>query len=162
MRHTGGVRQTERSSMKRLFLPLIGLVAVLALALAPTAVAASPHYIRGPDLTFGANSLTVSFKAAGLGNTVESVDFNLSGTVNLTSQCFTRSGNPVQGVPKQETVDVNAGGTFPVRNGSVTGSITVSPLSTLTCTGNQHVESTINSFDLTLTGDDLPPVTLSG
>jgi hypothetical protein len=44
--------------------------------------------------------------------------------------------NPVNGVPKQETVDVNADETFPVRNGSVNGVITVSPLSTLTCTGN--------------------------
>jgi hypothetical protein len=143
--------------MKRLLLPLIGVLAVAALALAPAAVADSPHYIRGPDVTIGTNSLTVSFKAVGLGNTTTSADFLLSGTANVTSQCFTKSGNPVNGVPKQETVDVNASKTFDVRNGSVTGSITVSPLSTLTCTGNQHVETTVNSYDLTLTGNDLPP-----
>ena len=143
--------------MKRLFLPLIGVVAVCALALAPTAIAASPHYIRGPDVTIGTNSLTVSFKAAGLGNTITSVDFALTGTANLTSQCYTKSGNPVNGVPKRETVTVDTTETFDVRNGSVTGSITVSPLSTLTCTGNQHVVSTVNSYDLTLTGDALPP-----
>ena len=149
--------------MKRLLLSLAGLMAVLAVAFAPAAVAASPHYIRGPDLTFGANSLTVSFKASGLGNTATSADFNLSGTVNLTSQCFTKSGNPVNGVPKSEQVNVNATETFPVRNGSVTGAITVSPLSTLKCTGNQHVESTINSFNLTLTGPEgLDPVTFTG
>jgi hypothetical protein len=148
--------------MKRLFLPLIGLVAVLALALAPTAVAASPHYIRGPDVTVSGNSLTVSWKAAGLGNTIDSVDFSLTGTANVTSQCFTRSGNPVNGVPKSETVDVDVTGSFPVRNGSVTGSLTVSPLSTLTCTGNQHVVIQDVSFDLVLSGDDLPDVPLSG
>jgi hypothetical protein len=147
--------------MKRLFLPLIGVLAVAALALAPTAVAASPHYIRGPDVTVGTNSLTVSFKAAGLGNTTTSADFSLTGTANVSSQCFTRSGNPVNGVPKRETVNVNASDTFDVRNGSVTGSLTVSPLSTLTCTGNQHVVSTVNSYDLFLNGDSLPEVHLT-
>ena len=145
--------------MKRYLVLLIG---VGALALASTAVAASPHYIRGPDATVSGNSLTVSWKAAGLGNTTESVDFSLTGTANVTSQCFTKSGNPVQGVPKSEVVDVNVTGTFPVRNGQVTGSLTVEPLSTLTCTGNQQVRILDVSFDLTLTGDDLPPVHLTG
>jgi hypothetical protein len=100
----------------------------------------------------------ISWKAAGLGNTVTSVDFNLTGTVTTTSQCFTKSGNPVNGVPKSETIDVNATGTFPVRNGQTTGSFTISPLSTLTCTGNQHVVILSATFDLTLTGNDLPPI----
>ena len=52
--------------MKR-YLALVVGVAVLAFA--PAAVAASPHYIRGPDATVSGNSLTVSWKAAGLGNT---------------------------------------------------------------------------------------------
>lgn len=68
----------------------------------------------------------------------------------------------MQGVPKSETVDVNVSDDFPVRNGSVTGSLTVSPLSTLTCTGSQQVRILDVSFNLTLTGDDLPPVTLTG
>src|SRR5262249_38119312 len=102
----------------------------------PAAFAAE-HYVVGPNVTVKDNSLTVSWKAAGLGNTVTSADFSLTGTANVTSQCFTKSGNPVQGVPKSEKVDVNVTGTFPVRNGQVTGSLTVSPLSTLTCTGNQ-------------------------
>lgn len=140
---------------------VVSAIAVVALAFASAAFAA-PHYVRGPTATVEGNSLTVSWKAAGLGNTVDSVDFNLSGTANVTSQCFTRSGNPVQGVPKTETVDVDVTGTFPVRNGQVTGSLTVSPLSTLTCTGNQQVRILDVSFDLTLTGDDLPPVTLTG
>ena len=148
--------------MKRLFLPLIGVLAVAALALAPAAVAASPHYIKGPTATVSGNSLTVSWKAAGLGNTIDSVDFSLTGTANVTSQCFTRSGNPVNGVPKSEQVDVDVTGSFPVRNGSVTGALTVSPLSTLTCTGNQRVVIQDVSFDLTLNGDDLPPVHLTG
>ena len=145
--------------MRRYLLLLIG---VGALALASTAVAASPHYIRGPDATVSGNSLTVSWKAAGLGNTIDSVDFALTGTADVTSQCFTKSGNPVNGVPKSERVDVNVTGEFPVRNGQVTGSLTVEPLSTLECTGNQRVRILAVSFDLTLTGDDLPPVHLTG
>ena len=141
---------------------LVVLIGVGALALASTAVAASPHYIRGPDATVSGNSLTVSWKAAGLGNTVESVDFALTGTADVTSQCFTKKGNPVQGVPKSEQVDVDVTGEFPVRNGSVTGALTVEPLSTLQCTGNQEVRILAVSFDLTLTGDDLPPVHLTG
>jgi hypothetical protein len=145
--------------MKRYLAVVIG---VAVLAFASVAVAASPHYIRGPDATVSGNSLTVSWKAAGLGNTTESVDFALTGTANVTSQCFTRSGNPVQGVPKSEQVDVNVTGEFPVRNGSVTGSLTVEPLSTLECTGSQRARILDVSFDLTLTGDGLPPVNLTG
>ena len=52
-------------------------------------------------------------------------------------------------------------GTFPVRNGQTTGSLTIAPISTLTCTGNQHVVILSAAFDLTLTGDDLPPVHLT-
>ena len=147
--------------MRRLV--LLGALALVTMAfVAPSALADSPHYVKGPTATVSGNSLVVSWKAAGLGNTVTSVDFALTGTVTTTSQCFTKSGNPVNGVPKSETNNVNATGTFPVRNGQTTGSFTVSPLSTLTCTGNQHVEVLSASFDLTLTGNDLPPVHLTG
>jgi hypothetical protein len=147
--------------MKRLlFVPLL-VAAALVLAAVP-ALADSPHYIKGPTATVSGNSLTVSWKAAGLGNTATTANFALTGTANVSSQCFTKSGNPVNGVPKRERVNVNVTGTFPVRNGQTTGSLTVSPLSTLTCTGNQHVVILSVSFDLTLTGNDLPPVHLTG
>jgi hypothetical protein len=74
--------------------------AVAALAFAPAALA-GPHYVTGPTATVSGNSLTVSWKAAGLGNTVTSADFSLTGTANVTSQCFTKSGNPVNGVPEE-------------------------------------------------------------
>lgn len=147
--------------MRRMLVALAAVFATAALA-APAAFADSPHYVQGPTVSISGNSLTVSWKAAGLGNTVTSANFSLTGTANVTSQCFTKSGNPVNGVPKSETVNVNVSGDFPVRNGQTTGSLTVSPLSTLTCTGNQHVEILSVSFDLTLNGDDLPPVHLTG
>jgi hypothetical protein len=83
-----------------------------------------PLQIGGLDQN---NTFTVSWKAAGLGNTTDTVDFTLTGTINVTSQCFTRSGNPVNGVPKSETNNVNQSDTFDVRNGQTTGSFTVSP-----------------------------------
>jgi hypothetical protein len=135
--------------------------AVAALAFAPAAFA-DPHYVKGPTVTVGTNSLTVSWKAAGLGNTTTTADFSLTGTANVTSQCYTKSGNPVNGVPKSESVDVDVSDTFAVRNGSVTGSLTVAPLSTLTCTGNQHVVILSVSFDLVLSGDSLPDFPLQG
>jgi hypothetical protein len=150
---------------KNLFALLASLLATLVVAggaMSSPALADSPHYVQGPTATVSGNSLTVSWKAAGLGNTVTSVGFALTGTINTTSQCFTKSGNPVNGVPKSETINVNATGTFPVRNGQTTGSLTVSPISTLQCTGNQHVVILSASFDLTLTGDDLPPVHITG
>ena len=150
---------------KKLFALLASLLATFVVAggaLTSPALADSPHYVQGPTATVSGNSLTVSWKAAGLGNTATTVDFALTGTISTTSQCFTKSGNPVNGVPKSETINVNATGTFPVRNGQTTGSLTVAPISTLQCTGNQHVVILSASFDLTLTGDDLPPVHITG
>jgi hypothetical protein len=150
--------------MRRKLITLIGTLfaalTVIAVGASP-ALADSPHYVKGPTATVQGDSLVVAWKAAGLGNTITSVDFNLTGTVTTTSQCFTKSGNPVNGVPKTETIDVNATGTFPVRNGQTTGSLTIAPISTLQCTGNQHVVILSAAFDLTLTGDDLPPVHLT-
>jgi hypothetical protein len=147
--------------MKRFLLVPLVIAAALVLFAVP-AVADSPHYVQGPTATVSGNSLVVSWKAAGLGNTVTSANFTLTGTVTTTSQCFTKSGNPVNGVPKSETTNVNATGTFPVRNGQTTGSFTISPLSTLTCTGNQHVVILSVHWNLLLNGNELPTVHLTG
>jgi hypothetical protein len=147
--------------MRRILLVLTAALATAAVAV-PAALADSPHYIKGPTVSVSDNSLSVTWKAVGLGNTVNSVEFTLTGTANVSSQCYTKTGNPVNGVPKQETVDIDTSGNFPVRNGSVTGNITVSPLSTLTCTGNQHVVATLISYDLFLNGDNLPEQHLQG
>lgn len=147
--------------VRKIVLSVLGALALL-LAVAGTAWADSPHYVQGPDTNVSGNTLTVSWKAAGLGNTATSVDFALTGTVTTSSQCFTKSGNPVNGVPKEETNNVNATGSFPVRNGQTTGSLSVSGVSTLTCTGNQTVRILATTFDLVLTGDGLPPTTITG
>jgi hypothetical protein len=146
--------------MRHLTIAFVSVLAAAMLAV-PAAFADSPHYIKGPTVSVSGNTLTVTWKAAGLGNTTTTVDFALTGTINVSSQCFTKSGNPVNGVPKQETIDVDATGTFDVRNGQTTGSLSVTPLSTLTCTGNQEVRILSISYDLFLNGNDLPEVELS-
>jgi hypothetical protein len=133
--------------MRRIFLVLLAAAAVLSSA----AVAASPHFIGNPSASVSGNSLTVSFKAAGLGN-ISTVDFTLTGTVDVSSRCYNRGGNKPQADNKQETIAVDQSGSFPVRNGSTTGSFTVTPLSTLTCPGNQVVRIESFSYDLDLDG----------
>ncbi|MHA6513622.1 hypothetical protein [Tessaracoccus sp. Z1128] len=145
---------------------LIRLISVLIVALVTsfgftTTAHAGPHYVKGPTASVDGNSLVITFKASGLGNTVTSADFSLTGTVTVTAQCFTKSGNPVQGVPKTETNNVNTTLTFPVRNGQVTGMFVVAPLSTLKCTGKQVVRILEVSYNLVLSGDNLPDVYLS-
>jgi len=141
----------------RKYLGGIGALAgvLFLLASAQAAVAASPHFIGTPQATVSGNSLTVTFKAAGLGN-VEEATFTLSGTVDVFSRCYNRGGNKPQADNKQETINVNSTETFPVSNGQTTGSFTVTPLSTLTCPGNQIVViESVDFSDLVLTGQGL-------
>src|SRR6266540_1351170 len=82
-------KQRKEFHMRKFIALVSSAFAVAALAFAPAAMA-GPHYVTGPTATVSGNSLTVSWKAAGLGNTVESVDFALTGSATVTSQCFTR------------------------------------------------------------------------
>jgi len=137
--------------MKRFTLLIVSMLVFGSFA-ASSAVAASPHFVGTPTATVSGNSLTVSFKAAGLGNET-SVPITLSGNVVVSSRCYTKSGNKPQAANKQETIAVNQTDDFPVRNGQTTGSFTVTPLSTLTCPGGQHVViESVDFSDLVLTG----------
>ena len=137
--------------MKRTF---IALVVLIVLALGASSVLASAgtgaHYVTGPTITVSGNTLTVSGKAAGLGN-VATTDIALTGTINVSSRCYTKSGNKPQAANKQETINVDEGGSFPVRAGSVTFSFSVTPLSTLSCPKGQIVVIESISYDLFLT-----------
>ena len=132
---------------------LAGLVSVLVFS--AVAVAASPHFIGTPSATVSGNTLTVTFKAAGLGN-AEGATFNLTGNVEVFSRCYNHGGNKPQADNKQETIAVNQTQTFPVRNGQTTGSFTVTAESTLTCPGNQVVViESVDYSDLVLSGEGL-------
>ena len=131
---------------------LFSFVAALAIvAMGATSVfAASPHIVGAPSVTVSGNTLTVTASVAGLGS-VASVDLTLSGTLVVDSRCYTKSGNKPQAANKHETMPVNSTGTFPVRNGRTNATFHVSPVSTLSCPGGQHV--VIESFTYNLSID---------
>lgn len=80
------------------------------------ALAASPHIVGSPTTTVSGNSLILSASVAGLGN-VPSATFSLEGTVDVSSRCYTKSGNKPQAANKQESINVSQTKTFDVRNG---------------------------------------------
>ena len=141
-----------RSITRRFTVAAVAVVA--SLAFASVAVAANPHFIGTPTIAKSGNSLIVNFKAAGLGN-VPSATFSLTGTVNVSSRCYTKSNNKPQAANKQETIAVSSTGTFPVRNGQTTGTLSVSGRSTLTCPPGQRVVIESMSYDLTLSGQGI-------
>jgi hypothetical protein len=133
------------------------LVVIAATAIAvPAAFAASAHWVTGPTVTTTATSLTVSGKAAGLGNTTQTADFALTGTVSVSSRCYTKSGNKPQAANKQENISVNQSGSFDIKNGTVSPTFTVTPLSTLRCPGGQTVVVESLSYSLDLTSISFP------
>jgi hypothetical protein len=134
---------------------MVGVVGVTATA----ALADSPHFIKTPQASLNTTTgeLTVSFKAAGLGN-VPSADFTLSADATAVYGCFNNGSNHPQATNKEGPTAVSTSGTFPVRNGQTTGSLTLEPLpnSSLSCPGNQEVRLISVSYEnVTLSGQGL-------
>ena len=123
--------------MRRVLIPLVvGLVG----GIAAVAWASSAHFVKGPTVTQGTNSITVTAKVAGLGN-VATADFSLSGQATAVYGCFNKGGNHPSASNKEGPTAISSSGTFPVRNGSASPSLTLSlPASTLDCPGGQHTE----------------------
>ena len=140
--------------LTRKFVSSAVALAATALVFSAVAVAANPHFIGTPTISKSGNTLTVNFKAAGLGN-VPSANFSLTGSVNVFSRCYTKSGNKPQAANKQERIAVNQTKTFPVRNGQTTGSFTVTATSTLQCPNGQRVVIESFTYDLTLSGQGI-------
>ena len=146
--------------MKRLLRILVlGLASVFVFT--GTALADSPHQVGQTSVNQSGNSLTIGASIAGLGN-VSSVTLDLTGTVDVFSRCYNRGGNKPQADNKQETIAVNSSETFPVRNGRTNATFTITPLSTLTCPGNQVVRIESFSYDLTISYQGSPLVHVSG
>jgi hypothetical protein len=146
-----------KALIMHIFLKRFFIIAVMTLTLglvAGPALAASPHVVKGPTVTQDGNSLIVSASIAGLGN-VPTADFTLSGDVTVFSQCYNKGGNNPAADNKEETIQVNQTETFPVRNGRTNVSFTITPLSTLTCPGNQVVRIESVTYDLILSGQGL-------
>lgn len=131
--------------MRRGITVVASAFAVVALAATPV-FAANPHWIGTPTKTESGNTLTVSFKAAGLGN-APTADFTLAATATTFSRCYTKSNNKPQAANKRETSNLSTTQTFPVRNGQTTGKITLTaPPSTLQCPPGQKVVTESVSF----------------
>ncbi len=127
--------------MRRLFMAAMVAAVALMLAASP-ALAAAPHFVRadatGPNAD---GTLTVTFKIAGLGDTVTTT-VTASADATALYACRNNGGN-FPSDPKKQLVSgpVSASGEFTSgKNGLITGSLTLSPpASTLDCPSGQHV-----------------------
>lgn len=136
----------------------IGLAAALfmAVATAAPAFADSPHFINASASINSAGALACSFKEAGLGTTVSTENVSCSADGSATYACINGGSNHPKASNK-ETVNgpLTGGGTFPVRNGSVTGSITLGPIGPggFTCPNGQSlVLASVSYTNIVLTG----------
>jgi hypothetical protein len=115
--------------MRRILLVLITAIATVVLG-ATAALADSPHFLFATNsVSSTTGALTTSFKDAGLGTGTSSIQITLT-VDNATAvyQCFNNGGNhPKAGNKETVSTALKTTGTFPVRNGQTTGSLTVGP-----------------------------------
>ncbi|KAJ5109559.1 hypothetical protein N7532_002204 [Penicillium argentinense] len=107
------------------------------------------------------NQLLITGQYCGAG---ETATFAGSATALSNQQCFTQSGNPVQGVPKKKSGMVDIDATIsPTDTGCVPICILSDAVSaTLQCTGNQEarIVGPVSFVDVSITGSNLPkPIT---
>jgi hypothetical protein len=109
---------------------VLGALTGAALALAPSALADSPHFLSAKSsIDSSTGALNVAFKEAGLGTTVTTEQVTLT-VDNATAvyQCFNNGGNhPKAGNKETVSTSLTTNGTFPVRNGQTTGTISAGP-----------------------------------
>jgi hypothetical protein len=113
----------------RRILTTIVVTALFTLGMRSTAFAESPHFISASATGVASNgTLSVTFKEAGLGNQITNVQVTLSGQGSANYACINGGGKHPSATNK-ETVNgpVSSGGSFPVRNGSTSGTLTLSP-----------------------------------
>lgn len=127
---------------------------LLGLALvATTVVAGSAHFVRGPDASLGSPEVVITWKEAGLGDTV-SVDYLATATAAARYQCVNRGGKCPSAANKEEVFgNVSAPGTFSSgKNGSINGSLSIQPpVGPMVCPGNQiKVLTAVSYTNLTL------------
>jgi hypothetical protein len=115
--------------MRRIAFVLISAVAAVIMT-ATSALADSPHFLYATNsVSTSTGALTTSFKDAGLGTGVSSVQITISvNSATADYQCFNNGGNhPKAGNKETVSTSLSTTGTFAVRNGQTTGSLTVGP-----------------------------------
>jgi hypothetical protein len=107
------------------------MVGVFTLVLgSQAALADSPHFLFADNsVSTSTGALTTSFKDAGLGTGVSSIQITLSvDTATAVYQCWNRGGNhPQAGNKETVSSSLSTTGTFPVRHGQTTASLSVGP-----------------------------------
>jgi hypothetical protein len=102
----------------------------LFIAMATPAFADSPNFhFANASVSSTTGALNVSFKETGLGNTVTTEQVTLH-VDNATAdyQCFNNGGNhPKAGNKETVSTSLTTTGSFPVRNGQTTGTISAGP-----------------------------------
>ncbi len=142
--------------LKGLFVLVPILIALMAaMIVAPHAFADSPHFLSSSAVIDTSGNLIVSFKEAGLGTILTTATLNASAQNTSVYACINGGGNHPKAANK-ETVSgpVSNSGTFPVRNGQTTGSITLSPVGPgdFTCPNGQDLVLASTSYsDVTIT-----------
>jgi hypothetical protein len=102
----------------------------LTIAMATPASADSPHFLfANSSVSSSTGTLSVSFKEAGLGTTVTTEHVTLTvDTATADYQCFNNGGqHPKAGNKETVSMSLTTSGTFPVRNGQTTGTISAGP-----------------------------------
>src|SRR6266516_2843676 len=115
-------------TMRRIVFVLISAFATVVMG-ASAALADSPHFLfANNSISNTTGTLTTSFKEVGLGTGTTSVTITLSADASAVYQCFNNGGNhPKAGNKETVSAALQTSGTFPVRNGQTTGSLSVGP-----------------------------------
>ena len=125
--------------LKKRFVVAAALVGAIA-AFSAVAFAGSPHFVTA-DATRSGNTLTVTFKEAGLGNEPQ-----VHVVLSATALCINNGGHHPKAVNK---ASVSAAGDFPVQNGKAEGTLSVTATFQPDCTPPMTVVFT----DVTLTDE---------
>jgi hypothetical protein len=136
---------TRYSSVWVRALTLLGLACITSVTFAQSAQFHTKQ-TRVTSFVTNVNSddfgdVTVSFKASGLGNTtgLANVVLSVDPTSDASFRCRNSGGNCPEAANKSQLQDTQVEGQFPIRNGSVTGSITFpSPEAADFCPGGQQ------------------------
>jgi hypothetical protein len=105
----------RRMRLKKRYAVVAALVGAIA-AISAVAFAGSPHFVTA-DATRSGNTLTATFKEAGLGNEPQ-----VHVVLSATALCINNGGKHPKAVNK---TSVNAAGDFPVQNGKAEGTLSV-------------------------------------
>jgi hypothetical protein len=143
--------------MRRFAIALLLALLMLVLAVS-AALAASPHFISEGTASISSSGAYVvtNFKEAGLGTTTTTEAITLSATASATYACINGGGNHPSATNKETvTAPVSNTGSFAVRNGQTTGSLSVGPPGpgTFSCpSGQKLVLASVSYTNVVLTG----------